>query len=198
MLSPPYHTMLLLLTEYSTVSAYSWCSIKVCGVKELLVHSYFYDFHSLYALQHFLPFFSPQHNTSFLPSKYLSGALGTRASPSKLGCLENASGSTIKLEKQHSEIWFENSLNRVIYILWGAQKHLLWKTVCWRINLCFKCEYYYTECILDQQSHAKYLESVNQGIVMVGSNDVLETAGDADELGSALVFATHSHEHWHK
>ena len=48
MLSLPYHTMLLLLTESGTVSAYSWYSIKVCGVKELLVHSHFYDFDSLY------------------------------------------------------------------------------------------------------------------------------------------------------
>lgn len=70
--------------------------------------------------------------------------------------------------------------------------------VCWRINLCFKCEYYYAECILDQQSHAKYLESVNQGTVIAGSNDVLETAEDEDELGSSLVFATHFYEHWHK
>ena len=75
---------------------------------------------------------------------------------------------------------------------------LKWKTVCWRINLYVRCEYYYAECILDQQSHAKYLESMNQGIVIAGSNDVLGTAGDADELGSALAFATQCYEHWCK
>ena len=31
-----------------------------------------------------------------------------------------------------------------------------------------------------------------------GSNDVVERAGDAGELGSALVLATHSWERWHK